>query len=569
MASTSTGAAALLASSVAASVEVCFANPGTTEMWLVGAMDSSPDMRGVLGLHENVCTGAADGYARMARKPALVLLHLGVGLANGLANLHNARRAGSPIVVLVGEMATWHRGKDSLLEMDVVKLAGTVSKHVHVSLAPGALPNDLTAAVDAVQVPNVVNGSRIATLVMPHDRTWEAADGSDAPPTHVVEAPAPAPADHHHGETRILPDEGAREFFSACAQALKRASAENKRILLYAGGEALVGDAFKAVGRIAASLGGPSKASVIIENAFARVDRGAGFPLATRIPYFPQEAKAEFAKYHEVLCLDARLPVALFGYKDGPSDDMLPPIGDDHIWQVDTGFDVTGALHLLEKELGSEAITPGVNCRGSMCPPSGVSRPALPASDAKLSGPHLCTIVAHHQPENTILVDESLTSGGSYWDASAKCPPFSHLALTGGAIGIGMPMAVGAAVACPDRVVINLQADGSGMYTCQSLWTQARERLRVLTIVCFNNAYQILKIELMRQRIQASGPASRSMTDLGDPPLQWEELARGMGVSNVRGARTCGEMSSCMEEALRDLNAPEPSGPWVIVANLT
>lgn len=562
------GAAALLSSACSAGVSVVFANPGTTEMHVVGALDATPDVRGVLCLHENVVAGAADGYARMERKPAMALLHLGVGLANGLANLHNARRAGSPVVVLVGEMATWHRGKDSLLEMDIVKLAETVSKHVAVSAEPGALAKDTLRAIEATQTPNVVNGSRIATLVVPHDRTWEAADGSDAPDRQAVNggATAPAPAPEHLGEERVL-TEGAKAFFRSCAQALREATNAGKRVLVYAGGSALVGDTFKAVGRIAAALGGPTKAPIIVENAFARIDRGAGFPLATRIPYFPQDAQAAYARFDEVLCVDARLPVALFGYKDGPSD-LLPPIGEDHIWEIDTGFDIDGALELLEEELGARSIEPGVNCRGTFCAPAELRRPAMPAADANLTATSLCAIVAHLQPEAAVVVDESLTSGGAYWDESARCPPFSHLTLTGGAIGIGMPMAVGAAVACPDRVIINLQADGSGMYTCQALWTQARERLRVLTIVCFNNAYQILKIELMKQRINATGAASKSMTDLGNPPIAWEPLVRGMGISNVRGARTCGEMASCMEEALRDLTAAEPSGPWVIVANI-
>jgi acetolactate synthase-1/2/3 large subunit len=528
MTATSTGAERLLRSAVEQGVEVCFANPGegadparvrtasfqaapltapplpsplagTSEMHFVSAMDTVWGMRAVLGLHETVCSGAADGYGRMARKPALTLLHLGPGLANALANAHNARRAGTPVVNLIGDMATWHKAADPLLDMDIPSLARAVSKTV-VECRPGDdLHAAMAAACRATHVADAVGGSRVTTIIVPHDLSWERTPdaGGDraerrrsAPTSPPQPPPVAAPAAMPAAEA-LEASPGAAEFVKECAAALRRCP--RGKAALYIGGRAGLADgqALQNAGRVAAATG----AALLCESAFARVDRGAGLPALQRLPYFPQDAAAALARFQVLVLVDARRPVANFGYEGGPSELVGHP--DSQVWELDSGdVDVAAALQALSDQVGGAAVAPLRNCGGVFCP---AARPPLPGG--KLTAAALCQVVAALQPAGAVVVDESLTSGGAYWEASKGCPPFSHLALTGGAIGCGPPLAVGAAIACPDRAVVNLQADGSGMYSLQALWTQAREGLRVVTLVCANRSYAILKLEMAKQRI--------------------------------------------------------------------
>ncbi|KXZ51227.1 hypothetical protein GPECTOR_13g714 [Gonium pectorale] len=656
-----TGAEALLRAAVAAGADVVFANPGTTEMWLVAAMDTLwPAVRPVLCLHENVATGAADGYARVARRPALTLLHLGPGLANGLANLHNARRARSPVVNLVGDMATWHRDNDPPLNSPIEALAASVSGVVLVAgsgqrsvqgagfatqaggggggAAGGAesgggaadLAADLTAAMAAAALTAPAPagssrltqpGSRVVTVIIPHDLSWEPpiAQPLAAPPAPAGAVPASAAS--------AVEAEAAEAFVRDCAAALLKAAATARArsasaaaaaggsggggsgVALYLGGEALLADrgALLAAGQIAAATG----AVLLCEGAFARADRGAGLPPLRRLPYFPQEAAAELAKYGCLVLVDARPPVANFGYKGAPGR-LLRPQEDDPtaVWEFDpaalaaAGWDAATALRRLAAALGPAAtsVRPLVNCRGAFASPR---RPPLPPP-GRLTPAALCSVVAALQPEGAVVVDESLTSGSSYWEASQGCPPFVHLTLTGGAIGSGPPMALGAAVALAAseqtakdvaagavatgsgsgdataatgasaaaaaaapasaasgrrRRVINLQADGSAMYSLQALWSQAREQLPVTTIVCANSSYAILRVEAARQRLPGVGPATRALTDLSSPRLDWVALAGGMGVPAARVDTTEG----LAEQLTAALQMP---GPFLIQANL-
>ncbi|PSC72378.1 acetolactate synthase large subunit [Micractinium conductrix] len=529
------GAERLLQAAVAAGVKVCFANPGTSEMHFVSALDSVGGMRAVLGLHETVCSGAADGYGRMARRPALTLLHLGPGLANATANLHNARRAGTPLVNLVGDMATWHKGADPLLNSDIAALASTVGTHVHACTPGEDLGAAMAAAVGATAGSRGAPGdSRVATLIVPHDLSWQRSEEDGAAVQPHANVPAAGAA-----QGAPLPAEVQR-FVREAAAALR--ACPRGKAALYIGGAACLaeGDALPNVGRIAAATG----AALLCENAFARLDRGAGLPTPARLPYFPQDAAAALAPYHLLLVLDARRPVANFGYDGAPS--QLVTLPDEAVWEFDSrGVDLPALLALLAAEVGGHSVTPGVNCCGVFAT---LDRPALPTG--RLTAAALCQTVATLQPEGTILVDESLTSGGTYFNHSAACPPFTHLTLTGGAIGAGIPLALGAAVACPDRVVINLQADGSGMYSLQGLWSQAREGARVITIICSNRSYAILKVEMARERITPStGKAARALTELGTPPIDWVSLAQGMGVPGSRAA-TCEELAAALTAAL-------------------
>jgi acetolactate synthase-1/2/3 large subunit len=569
MAATTTGAEKLLQAAKEQGIEVCFANPGTfstaplhrcrpslfpplsapgtSEMHFVSALDTVWGVRAVLGLHETVCSGAADGYARLARKPALTLLHLGPGLANALANLHNARRAGSPVVNVVGDMASWHSAADPLLNMDIDALAGTVSRTVVRCATEDSPAARMAEACAAAASPAPAGAPRVATLIVPHDLSWER---SPAAKPKVESNGSPMAAAGLGPSPSLSP--AAQEFLGAVAQALR--CCPRGKVALYLGGAASIvdGGALEATGRIASATG----AVLLCENSFARLDRGAGLPAVRRLPYFPQDAADALKAFDKLILIDARRPVANFGYEGGPS--ALVTHADDKVWELDASdVDIPTALRFLSSAVGGDTVKPLVSCGGAFCLPA---RPLLPKG--RLNPTSLCHIIAALQPKDAIIVDESLTSGNAYWEASRGCPPFAHLCLTGGAIGCGPPLAVGAAIAAPSRTVINFQADGSAMYSAQALWTQAREGLKVVTIVAANRAYAILKVELAKQRIApANGPAAKALTDLGNPPIDWVSLAQGLGVAAAR-ADTAEALAAAMKEAL------DRSGPTVIEAVL-
>eukprot|EP00873_Tetraselmis_striata_P046406 jgi/Tetstr1/466670/TSEL_011158.t1 len=487
----SSGAEVLLGAAVDAGVEVVFANPGTTEMWLVGALDSlAGRLRPVLCLAETVATGAADGYARLARKPAATILHLG--------------------------------------------LAATVSRYVARPLTLPAAISDLGSAMRMMSRPASPDsnheearapvGGKIATFILPHDVSWEAA---------ASRAAAAAPPAAPNGSSLTGAQMGAlRDFIRQCAEAMGRAG--RGKVALYLGGEALLAPELTLAGKVAAATG----AVLMCENAFARVDRGAGLPVLRRLPYFPQEAAAALAPFKMVVTVGTRRPVAMFGYKGGPSQLIAQP--DDDVWELDA-LSARQALEVLAMETGAARVEPLVNCGGVFAPPR---RPPIPPP-GKLTAGSLCQAVAALQPEGCVL----------------GCPSFSHLTLTGGAIGSGIPMAVGAAIACPGKKVINLQADGSAMYSVQGLWTQAREKLDVVTVICANNAYAILKIEMAKQGIATSRQQSGGLMDLGRPPVDWISLARGVGVP-AAAAATAEELVAQLRAALAE------SGPFLIEARL-
>lgn len=529
-------------------------------MELVGALDTSTGKEGnrirpVLCLHETVCAGAADGYARMMipirgdakedsgfnknfREPGCVLLHLGPGLANALANLHNARRASVPLLVLVGDMATWHRGSDAPLEMNIPALAKTVSRYVKVSKGNAEQGRDAIEALMATQLCDTSGGSKIATLILPHDRTWEKAEekyGIDEPNNHNLE------------------DSGFAKFMDDCGKALLATNPGEAGVLL--GGEALYGENIYAAGKIAEMTG----CVLLAENSFARIDRGNGVPKVTRVPYFPQECSKYLTNFKMIVTIGTRRPVAQFGYRDGPSDLLLQDtFNEDNVWDIDAGIDVTNALNMLCSSIQGTTIPKSFTSMKSKS--TQMSRPPMPSG--KLTANAMCATIAYMQPPNAIIVDESLTSGTTYWENSENVPPFSHLALTGGAIGQGIPCAVGAAVACPDRRVINIQADGSGCYSAQGLWNQARENLNITTVICANRTYAILKLEMARQRIPANGTHARRLTELDKPHVEWTKLSESFGVPAVQ-VSTAEELAEAMQ------NSFDTAGPMLIEALLS
>jgi acetolactate synthase-1/2/3 large subunit len=509
------GAESLLATARDAGIEVCFANPGTTELQFVAAFDSVGGVRPVLGLFEGVCTGAADGYARMAGKPALTLLHLGPGFANGIANLHNARRAKSPIVNLVGDHATWHASADAPLTSDIEALAGAVG-WVGRARSGDLLATDLLDALDAAAGPP----GRPATLIIPQDLAW---GSSGRPATNRQPLRA-----QNVGKWSI-------EIESA-ARALRQGS----RSVLFLGGVALRHRGLSAAARVAAATG----CRVMHETFVSRLERGTGIPAFPRLPYFPEQARAVLEGTTHLVLAGAPDPVAFFGYPNQPS--RMAPEECERIVLASNG--VEEALESLVDALDAPR-TSTVNAE----------RPNIP--EGSLTPESLCAAVASLQPEGAIVVDEAATTGFAYYDMAKSSPPHSLLQLTGGAIGQGLPSAVGAAVACPDRKVIAFQADGSGMYTVQALWTMARESLNVVVVICNNRKYRILQAELARAGISEPGGSALGLTELAPPVIDWVQLGRGMGVQSV-SVETADQAVGAIRRSLAE------SGPSLIEARL-
>jgi acetolactate synthase-1/2/3 large subunit len=512
------GAQSLLETFVAAGIEVCFTNPGTSEMHFVAALDKQPGIRAILGLFEGVVTGAADGYARMAGKPASTLLHLGPGLANGLANLHNARRAHSPIVNVVGEHATYHRALDAPLASDIAGFARPVSAWIRVSESAAEVSADAAAAVQAAVTPP----GQIATLILPADTAWNAASGSVLP----LPTPSRTPADPNAVEAVIA----VLRSGEPCAFLLNGLGVS----------EAGLGLVSRIAGRTGARFFG--------DTFLARVPRGAGRVDLPRLPYFAEQALAALAGTRHLILVDTKAPVSFFAYPGVASE--LTPQGCQVHRLTAPGEDTLPALEAVAEGVGAAGVEPRL-CEHA---PPGLPSGALnPESIARSVGALL--------PDQAVLVNEAVTGGFALPGLTASSSPHDWLDLTGGAIGIGLPAAVGAAVACPDRRVVALQADGSAMYTIQSLWTMARESLDVTVVLFANRKYAILQVEFLRVGAENPGPKAMDMLDLSRPDLDFVHLAKGMGVPAVRAT----DARSFTEALAESFATP---GPYLIEAIL-
>lgn len=514
------GAEALLRSLVASGVTTCFSNPGTSEMQFVAALDRVPDMRSVLTLFEGVATGAADGYGRIAGRPATTLLHLGPGLANGTANLHNARRARTPLVNVVGDHATYHQRFDSQLQSDLWGMARTTSTWQRSTTRAEDVGADAADAVAASFGPP----GCIATLIVPADVTWN--DGG------VVAAPRQAKS-----LPRVPPD-----LVEHVAQILR--SREPAALLI--GGPAMGERGLLAAARVAAATG----TKLLCETFPAAHARGAGLPDVEKVAYYGEMGLAQLAGMRHLVLAGARSPVSFFAYPGKPSD--LVPAGCTVEELAGVSLDVVDALEALADALdgGREARADGV--RGTAA-----GRPGRPTG--RLTPESMAQAIGHLLPEGAIVVDESVTSGLSVPAATAGGPRHDWLALTGGSIGQGLPVATGAAVAAPGRRVVNLEGDGSALYTIQSLWTQAREGLDVTTVVLVNRSYVILQLELARVGASGNGERAAAMLDLTRPTLDFVDIAHGMGVPASR-ATTADEMADLLEKSFSE------DGPALIEA---
>ncbi len=508
------GAERLIQTAIECGVEICFANAGTTEMPIVLALDRIKGIKAVLGLFEGVCTGAADGYGRMSGKPAMTLLHLGPGFANGIANLHNARRARTPILNIIGEHATWHRPADPPLAMNIEGLTETVSEWTRTNTATDHIPRDVVEAVEASCT------GRIASLIVPHDYQLgpcgTAGGGLSAPPLTPV-------------------DDGQIE------EAAKLLRSGPKTALLL-GGRALRKKGLA----LAARIQGLTGCDLLTETFPTMVERGAGLPVVGRIPYFPEEAREMLAAYEGVILAGAGEPVTFFGYPGIESrilrdDQVKVAIGTDRQDMIEALADLVDAL----KGPTGGSVRAGVV--------SQLHRPGIPQGE--LTPLKASQTLAALQPEGAVIVEEGLTTSFAYYPLTAGIPPHTILPLTGGAIGYGMPCALGAALACPDRPVIDFQADGSAMYTIQALWSEAREGLNVTTLLCSNRSYRILQAELQRAGIERPGENARALTELREPFIDWVKIAEGFGVPAV----SVKEVSGLADALNRSFREPGPS----------
>ncbi len=511
------GAESLIRSLTNAGVNVCFANPGTSEMHLVQAIDAVPEMRAVLALFEGVCTGAADGYGRMTGNPATTLLHLGPGLGNGIANLHNARRAGTPIINLIGNHALYHVAYDAPLTSDIDTLAKNVSSWIKSDSTSDSLAADGMDGLRATKTARPGSLGQISTMIIPADACWGEATG-------VAQPAGPS--------TR---ETVADEVVTRVADKLD----SNSLILLN-------GDGLSIQARVAAArLAGLTGCRIALTTFPGRVDGGPGTPVFERLPYFPEQVLASLAKVSTLVLAGAELPVSFFAYPGMPS--VLVPDGCEVLCLARVEQDVTTAVCALADLMAA--------------PLSGYptyERKAYVLPEGKLSVGSVASIIAGCLPENAILCGDS-GGGGAAFGPVQSSVPHSWLNLTGGSIGQGGPLAVGAAIACPQVRVLALLGDGASMYTNQAFWTQAREGLNVTTVIYNNSRYGILETEYLRLGVNEIGPRAQSLFNLGEPAIDFVALAGSMGVPGKKVSSP-----AAFQEAI-NLSFSQP-GPMLIEA---
>ncbi|MEW6077448.1 MAG: acetolactate synthase large subunit [Thermodesulfobacteriota bacterium] len=481
------GAKALIQTLINCGIDTCFTNPGTSEMHFVAALDST-GMRAVLTLFEGVATGAADGYARIAGKPAATLLHLGCGLGNGLANLHNARKARVPVVNIIGDHATYHKRYDAPLESDIETVARNFSAWLRTCASTDQVAADAAQAVAAAIGPP----ARISTLILPADVSWSKGGEAAVP----------------------LPFTGSETASEAVINGIAEALLQpGRKTALLLGRRVLMEDGLVAASKIAEKTG----AKLLAEVFPARMARGAGLPYVERIAYLAEMASVQLNGLDNLVIVDARDPVSFFAYPGKKSYLVPDNCTVHHLCQPQQ--DALGSLKRLVSAVDAEKTGPRLQ-------PS--RRPKLPGG--RLTGAKVCQAIGALMPDNAIISDEAQTSGVQLPAFTAGAPRHDLLTLTGGAIGQGLPVALGAAIAGRNRPVIALVGDGSAMYTIQSLWTIAREELDITIVVLNNRSYAILNIELERVGAEKAGLKAKSQLDLSRPGIDFAAIASGMGI---------------------------------------
>ena len=498
------GADVLIESLLDCGVDTCFANPGTSEMHMVDAISKTESFHAYLCLFEGVCTGAADGYGRMRRSPATTLLHLGAGLGNGIANLHNCRRAATPLVNIVGDHAKDHVVYDAPLTSDIEAVAKPVSSWIRTSNAPNELWDDVQEAVGAAKSGHMDSQGNISTLIVPSDCAWGPAELG----TQLISASAPAGAD--------------ADLISSVAGKI------DAKTMLLVDGDGLLEEGVRAAGKIAKKTG----CRIFSPTFPARVECGPELPSVDRLPYFPEQILALLQSVEKLVLVGASAPVSFFAYQNVPS--LLVPEDCEVIEVVKRHQNVTEALTSLADELGASSYE---------TPTAG--RPDLPVGP--ISVRHIATILAAKVPDHSIVTVDS-GGGGAAYPVMQKCVSFSWLNLTGGSIGDAGPTAVGAAIACPDRPVFALAGDGGAMYTNQYLWTAARENLNVTSVIFSNRQYNILEVEFQRLGVNEINEKAARLFDLSGPSIDWVKLSEAHGVPASK-VETCEEFAAAMDQA--------------------
>jgi len=486
------GAESLIHTLIAGGVDTCFTNPGTSEMHIVAALDRAAEMRCVLGLFEGVVTGAADGYARMAGKPACTLLHLGPGFANGMANLHNASKARVPMINLIGQHPAEHLKYDAPLTSDIDGIARPYSYWLRTSRATSEIGRDAAEAIVAAGN----DPGHIATLIVPADVAW-GDGGAIAPKPEIPKAPLPS-----------------RQNIERAAKLLRSGA----RTALLLTGNALHGEGLKAAGRVVAATG----AQLLAPYPFARMERGAGRVPVQRLPYVPDQAREVLKEFQQLILVGAGVPVSYFAYPGKSSVLTSPECATDTLANLNE--DCAGALKALAEALSLNDKSQLLTQQSDLL--------TVPSGELTLTG--LAATIAALLPENATVIDEAMTSGRGMMAASRGAAPHDWLANTGGSIGIALPLAVGAAVASPDRRVLCLTADGSSMYTLQALWTMAREGLNVTSVVFANRAYAVLQWEYSGLGVGSPGPRAADLFQIGHPDIDWVLMAKSMGIPATR-----------------------------------
>lgn len=507
----SNGAHALIKTLLNAGVDTCFTNPGTSEMHFVAALDDT-DMRAVLTLFEGVATGAADGYARIANKPAATLLHLGCGLGNGMANLHNARKARVPMINIIGDHALYHKQYDAPLESDIETVARNVSRWIRTSQATEEIGKD---AAEAIQVAQKAP-AEIATLILPADVSW----GEGGEP--VNEFPA------------LDSDPANESVINDIADVLLT---RGKKTAILLGRRVLQEEGLVAASRIAEK----TSAKLFAEVFPTRMERGAGLPHVERVAYLAEMATVQLTGYDHLILIDSKEPVSFFAYPGKKS--YLVPEGCTPHHLVEPHQDALRSLQALMKAVNAEDTPPKLQAP---------ARPKLPSG--KLNAGKVCQALGALLPENAIISDEAQTSGIKLPYHTAGAPRHDVLTLTGGSIGQGLPVAIGAAIAGGNRPVVALVGDGTAMYTFQSLWTIVKEKLDITTIIFNNRSYAILNIELERVGADNPGPKAKSQLDLSQPEIDFVSIAKGMGMPAVK-ATNAKEFNKALANAF---NTPGP-----------
>ena len=505
-----TGAQSLLETLLACGVDACFANPGTSELHLVAALQNDTRMRSVLCLFEGVATGAADGYARMKGAPAATLLHLGPGLANGWANLHNARKAKVPVLNVVGDHATWHLPLGASLTSDLPGLSASISDWTKISASTADIGVDTAEAYRA----SMAKSGQIATLILPADTTWS--EGGIIAKPLPPEPPNQVPASDIDTAAAIL--------------------TSGRQVAVLVTGPSLIGAGREACTRIAARTG----AKFFCHGLNRQMERGAGRMEFDRLSGWGQEALNILSAYDELIVIGAGLPILSFGHPTFKS--VLVP---DSVKVTRLGTaedDVTGALLALAEAVGADAST---DFR-----PLLVERQIPELASGKLTADAIGRAINRFMPEGTIISDEAGTGGGAHYPVTAKAAPHDALFLTGGSIGQGVPVALGASIACPDRKVLCLHADGGAMYTVQALWSIAREKCDVTTVIFSNRTYGILIRSIGMYAIPGLPNKVPDLFDLGNPDINWAKIAEGMGVEG-HVCTTAEDFNRVFEDCMR------------------